>query len=291
MALAAKARGASRSGDGLPGEDEIERKKTPGISRGEYYRTWELEDIHIVRTAQGDSTGRLVEAYAAAFGQVAEIHDHQGHYKEENDPAAFNAELETARRSRAGLTRIKCMYNHAMTIHGTPSSQDSVPLGVPEYIGPEARGLITRTLYMKTPRAEEILEAIKAGAITAQSYTGRIIRSSPELRGQGDRHRARNGVLTLVRRLQLGLREYGPTPFPAFSGAEILGVRMQLPGDADPGEAPEDFAPPLDEESGPDDEAAVTGSVPEDTTSVRYHQHALYALRSKEAREKRGLTW
>src|SRR6266487_393828 len=64
-----------------------------GLPFGEYRRIWDLEDIHIVRTAQGDSTGRLVEAYAAAFGQRAEIHDHQGHYEEENDPGAFNDEL------------------------------------------------------------------------------------------------------------------------------------------------------------------------------------------------------
>ena len=89
--------------------------------------------------------------------------------------------------------------------------------------------------------------------------------------------------------MMLGLREYGPVLYPAYTGAEILGVRMQLPGGA--GEMPEDFDVPLDEESGPDKEAADAGSVPEDTTTARYHQHALYRLRSQELRKDKGLDW
>lgn len=249
----------------------------------EYRRIWDLEDIHIVRTGQGDSTGRLVEAYAAVFGQRAEIHDPQGHYEEENDPGAFNDELGLINRSRNGLASVKAIYNHGLTIHGTPSSVDSIPYGVPKHISPESRGLLTRTLVLNTPRAEEILEAVRAGAITAQSYTGRVFRSDPELPGPGARYRKRGGVLPLVRRMKLGLKEYGLTPFPAFTGAEVLGVRMQLPGGYMDDTADDDFDETDGEEYASANEEDVAGGTPEEVTSPRAQPHSLFASRTHEA--------
>jgi len=251
-----------------------------------YFRTYELEDIHIVRTAQGDSTGRLVEAYATAFNAPAEIHDFEGHYVEEIDPAAFNKVLADIGRSRAGFGKVKVMYNHGMTIHGTPSERGSMPIATPVDIRPEARGLLTLARYSDTPFADEVLENIRNGSITAQSFTGRIVRSDPQLR-PGDRHRPRGGQLPRVRRTELGLKEFGPTPFEAYSGAEILGVRMSTPGTWEP-----------DEEQGPgtspDEEAAAGEPLSRDDGeehSARYHQHALYEMESKRLREAAGLTW
>jgi HK97 family phage prohead protease len=249
-------------------------------------RDCQLEDIHIVRAAEGDSTGRLVEAYAAVFDQPAVIRDQQGHYEEEIDRAAFDDRLAQIRRSGRSLaSALRVLYNHGRTAEGDPAPEFQKPLGKPVDVRPEGRGLLTRTEYAKTPHAEEVLELIKSGAITAQSFVGGIVRSSPELRGPGDRYRARNGVLTRVRRLALGLREYGPVLWEAYSGAEILGVRMALPG------APEDFDLTPDEEGPPDMEGDAAGSVPEDTTSPRYHQHALYRMTSEEKRAAVGLTW
>jgi hypothetical protein len=91
-----------------------------------------------------------------------------------------------------------------------------------------------------------------------------------------------------VHRTELGLREYGPVLWPAYSGAEILGVRMSTPGGApDPDEEPDD-APGT-----PPDDGPATGDplTPEGEHSARYHQHALYLLRSKEQREAAGLVW
>ena len=256
-------------------------------SRGDIRRDCQLEDIHIVRTGEGDSSGRLVEAYAAVFDQAAEIHDFQGHYEEEIDRAAFNDRLAQIQRSGRPLaSSLRVLYNHGRTAEGDPAPEFQKPLGKPVSVQPESRGLLTRTEYAKTPHAEEILELIKSGAITAQSFVGGIIRSTPELRGPGDKYRARNGALSRVRRMVLGLREYGPVLWEAYSGAEILGVRMNLPG------SNEDSASPVDEEYEPSaNEEAVTGGVPEDTTSARYHQHSLYVLRSKEARTVAGLVW
>src|SRR6266568_7666268 len=77
--IAAKARGKGSS-----------RMDTP---RAEYMRLYPLEDIHILRSADGGD-GRTVEAYAAVFGEPAEIQDHEGHYVEVIDPSAFNRAID-----------------------------------------------------------------------------------------------------------------------------------------------------------------------------------------------------
>jgi HK97 family phage prohead protease len=284
-AMPAIKKAAARFGIDADGDNDASASRTRAVQ--DIRRDCQLEDIHIVRTAEGDHTGRLVEAYAAVFDQPAVIRDHQGHYEEEIDRAAFDDRLAQITRSRRSLaSALRVLYNHGKTAEGDPAPEFQKPLGRPVDVRPEGRGLLTRTEYAKTPHAEEVLELIKSGAITAQSFVGGIVRSSPELRGPGDRYRARNGTLTRVRRLALGLREYGPVLWEAYSGAEILGVRMALPGAQDT-----DFDSPEDEEPGPANEGPDTGSVPEDTTSPRYHQHALYRMTSEEKRAAVGLTW
>jgi hypothetical protein len=130
----------------------------------------------------------------------------------------------------------------------------------------------------------------REGAINAQSFTGAIIRSTPELR-RGDKYRPRGGQLTRVRRMELGLKEYGATPFPAYTGAELVGVRMSPLGTymaAEHDEEPDDAALPLDEEAATGEPLTRTDG---DEHSARYHQHALYRLRSQELRESKGLVW
>jgi HK97 family phage prohead protease len=246
-------------------------------------RIYPLEDIHIIRSADGGD-GRTVEAYAAVFGQPAEIDDFQGKYIETIDPSAFNRAIEHAHRSRGGFAgSVKVLYNHGMTIAGTPSERFSMPIGTPVDIRAETRGLLTRTRYAETPLADEVLENIRSGAITSQSFTGRIHRSDPQLR-RGEKYRGYRDQLPQVRRTELGLREYGPVLWPAYSGAEILGCRMSTPGDyQDPGESL----------ALPPDEGLATGDPlpPDGEHSARYHQHALYALRSQQERERVGLVW
>jgi phage head maturation protease len=259
-------------------------------SRAELFRAYPLEDYHVVRTGEGDSSGRVVEAYCTVFNEPAEIRDHQGHYEEDIDPAAFNKRIADLERSRAGFAAAKVFYNHGMTIHATPSDRYSMPVAVCEGVRAESRGPITRSRYLDTPLGNEVLEMWLSGAITAQSFTGAIIRSSPELR-RGEQYRPRNGQLQRVRRLELGLREFGPTPFPAYTGAELVGVRMSPPGTFSAAGHDEEF----DEQEqalSPDGEAAPGEPLtPDGEHSARYHQHALYVLRAKEQREKAGLVW
>jgi len=270
------------------------RKKADGSASraaGEFFRPYPLEECRIITRAEGDGSGRLVEAYAAVFAQPAEIHDHEGHYEEEIDQTAFDQAIRAAHPDRnGGFWRVACLFNHGMTIHGTPAERFSIPIGVPKDIRPEQRGLLTRTLYNATALGEEILEAVRSGSILSQSFTGGIIRSAPALRGPGDKYRARGGALTRVKRLVLGLREYGPTPFPAYSGAEILGVRMQLPGSLtgdDPGLADDEELEAFDGYQPPEDPG--TGRQP-DLAPSRSISRRLYLLRYEEQCAAAGIT-
>lgn len=257
-----------------------------GASRSELFRSYPIEDAHIVTRAEGDGSGRLVEAYCAVFDEPAEIRDHEGHYEEEIDRTAFNKRIADVERSRAGYGLVKVMYNHAMTIHGTPSERFSLPCAVTKHISAEGRGVLTRAFYPDTPLGNEVLELWRSGAVSAQSFSGQIIRSTPALR-RGDRYRPAGGQLTRVRRLELGLREFGPTPFPAYSGAELVGVRMSPLGTYTAAGHDEEEALPQDAEAA----AGEPLSREDGEHSARYHQHALYRLQSQKRREEAGLAW
>ncbi len=252
------------------------RKKKGGrMSRAELFRSYPLEDYHVVRAGEGDSTGRVVEAYMTVFDEETEIYDGQGRYREAIDRAAFNKRIADLERSRNGFAAAKVFYNHGMTIHGTPSDRYSMPT-------------VTRSRYLDTPLGNEVLEMWRSGAVTAQSFTGAIIRSSPELK-PGEKYRPRNGQLPQVRRLELGLKEYGPTPFPAYQGAELVGVRMSPLGTwqaADDDEIEE--IEEIDDEALPQDEEAAPGGPP-DVHPSRDHAHRLYALRTEQMCRDAGI--
>jgi phage head maturation protease len=276
---------AKRLGVDVSGDSDSSRSQ-----RTELFRSYPLEDAHVVTRGEGDGSGRLVEAYCAVFDEPAEIHDHEGHYEEELDRTAFNKRIADVERSRAGYGLVKCIYNHGMTLHGTPAERFSTTPAVCRHISAEGRGVLTRSYYLDTPLGNEVLEMWREGAINAQSFTGAIIRSTPELR-RGDKYRPRGGQLTRVRRMELGLKEYGATPFPAYTGAELVGVRMSPLGTymaAEHDEEPDDAALPLDEEAATGEPLTRTDG---DEHSARYHQHALYRLRSQELRESKGLVW
>jgi phage head maturation protease len=247
-----------------------------------------LEECRVLTRADGleYESGRVVEAYAAVYGQQAEIRDQEGHYLEEIDHAAFDQVLRVIHPDRnGGHWAATCLYNHGLTVHGTPAERFSLPAGVPKHLSSEGKGLLTRTEYAATPLGEELLELVGMGALRSQSFTGGIVRSNPASRGPGYRYgKTAGGALQLVRRLVLGLREYGLTPFPAYSGAEVVGVRMQLPGGV---------LPPGDEfRDAPPDDGGGDGGPPADGTPENSEPsagHRLYALRSEELLRKAGI--
>lgn len=179
-----------------------------------FLRTFALDDIQISR-AHGD--GRTVEAYAAVFDAPAEVRDQHGHYTEVISPSAFTKTL--AERSR----KVGVFYNHGYTMAGTPDMLGSVPIGTPVEIRADQRGLFTVTRYNKSALADSVLEAIRNGDITGQSFRGRIYQSTP------NRVPTRRGAeaLPVVTRTELGLTEYGPTPMPVYEGAAIMAVRAE----------------------------------------------------------------
>lgn len=173
-------------------------------------RAMPLIDMEIERG--GD--GRTVTAYAATFGTPYEVMDFDGHYDEIINRAAFDRMLAR------GLGAVQVLYNHGRTIWGTPSEKFSTTLGVPVEVRAEPKGLLTRTRYNRTPFADEVLEMIRNGDIRGQSFRGPIFESKS--RGAGGNGRK------VIERMALGLKEYGPTPFPVNAGAEVLALRSQL---------------------------------------------------------------
>jgi HK97 family phage prohead protease len=183
----------------------------------EFVRAVALDDIRIRK----GGSGRVVEAYAAVFNEPAEIYDQDGHYLEVNDPGAFNRSIAHHQG------RFPVVYNHGMTIAGTASDRGSVPIGVSVEVRADKRGVLTVAEYGNTPLADEVLEAIRQGSVKAQSYGGAFLRSDPGRRPAGGFRPGPDGKLRTVRRMEVKMREFGPTPFPAFTGAAITGVRAQ----------------------------------------------------------------
>ncbi len=186
-------------------------------------RDFPLEDISI--RAGGD--GRTVDAYAAIFETPVPIHDADGDYIEVIDPAAFNRILpKLAPQGSRANWRVGVFYNHGMTIHATPSERGSMPIGIPLEIKVDQRGLFTRTRYHKGELADQVLEAIREGSLSGYSFSGRFDRSTPPTPRGG--FKPGRGGLPVVRRTESTLREYGPTPFPAYPDAGVTAVRADL---------------------------------------------------------------
>lgn len=220
--------------------------KQGSVSRAEapieplpYARSWALEDVEILRAADGHGDGRTVRAYAAVFDTPTEISDQHGHYNEVIDRRAFNRQLGL------GIDRVGVYYHHGFTLHGTPSDLGSVPIGSPVDIKADGKGLLTVTRFNRSPLADSVLEAIRSGDIKGYSFRGRIYKSSPS---RVPRAR-RSGSLPTVTRTELGLAEYGPTPTPAYEDARIMAVRAlqeiagATPLDQAPNHATPDMGP------------------------------------------------
>lgn len=225
-------------------------------------RTFMLDDISI--RSGGD--GRTVVAYAAAFDVPAEIHDQDGHYFETIARGSFDKTLS----EQAG--RVQVFYNHGKTLYGTPSERFSMPLGFPEEIRADDRGLLTITRYNRTPLADEVLESIRNGEIKGQSFSGRF------MPGRSQRTRGRAGQLDSIVRSEVSLREYGPTPMPSYQGAEIMGVRMDELVDTIRNLAPEEllefyrlFSASLGETLPPLGDAAPDSTSPSNDTPATRH--------------------
>jgi HK97 family phage major capsid protein len=179
-------------------------------------RVLQLDGLEVLSRAKGGD-GRTVLAYAAVFDQQAEIADVDGRYMEQIAPDAFE------------WTQPGVFYHHGRTLYGTPSDLGAVPLGRSMEIRQDKRGLMTVSRYNNSALADSVLASIHNGDPMGMSFTGDFARSDPPM---GPWFPLSGGALTLVTRQRILLREYGPTPYgpaskPAYSGAEIVGVRNQ----------------------------------------------------------------
>src|SRR5204862_2802804 len=101
----------------------------------------------------------------------------------------------------------------------------SHPVGHPMAIRADQYGLLTSTHYGTTPHADSVFTDLRDGNLTGHSFTGRIVRSDPDRPPRA----SRGGPLPRVRRLELGLTEYGATPLPFYEGPEFVAVRTGSP--------------------------------------------------------------
>ncbi len=176
-------------------------------------RSYAVEDLHI----RSDGSGRVVEAYAAAFNVPTEVMDQDGHYRETLTSSSFAKTIND--KGPAGFS---VLFNHGRTIDGTPNPAATMPIGVPEIVQADERGVFTATRYLDNPLADWVLDAVKHRAIKAQSFSGRFtksMRSWPDGRG--------GGRLPLITRHEVDMREYGPAVFAAYKDAAILGTRAE----------------------------------------------------------------
>lgn len=179
-------------------------------------RAYALDDLHV----RSDGSGRIVEAYAAVFNTRTEIMDQDGHYKEELPPTSFNKTI-SLKHQPGKPSGFSVLFNHGRTIDGTPADSLTMPIGVPVEVRADDRGVFTATRYLDNPIADNVLNAIKAGAIRAQSFSGRFrnsVKSWPNGRNE----------LPLITRNEIEMREYGPAVFAAYVDAEILGTRTEM---------------------------------------------------------------
>ena len=267
-----------------------------------YTRSYALDDIQV--RPGGD--GRTVEAYAAIFDQPTLVVDQDGEYEEVCDKTMFNRALGLARRAQGGWN-IPVMYNHGMTLYGTPSDRHTVPIGVPEDIRVDGKGLYTRARFHPTDAADEILEAIRGGSIRAYSFAGAFRKSDPQVPPGGKFRASFNGTLPRVRRLESTLREFGPTPFPIYAGAEVVGVRAEQAALMLNRLPPEEFErllqmvrtgtpPPAAEPALEDQPSQEVRSEPEPTSAVDQRpvpepEHSDRQLTAREAILARRAAW
>lgn len=168
-----------------------------------------VDDMEIHRV---NRKAREVTAYATFFGQPAEIRDKHGHYFEEINRAAFNRTISH------GIGRVQVYYNHGYDLTGRPNILGAVPVATPLEIRPDGRGLLTISRYNDGDVADAILAAWEGGQIKGQSFNGRV---------HADREIGEKGGLPHIERMELGLKEYGPTPSPAYDGDGLVMIRSQ----------------------------------------------------------------
>lgn len=180
------------------------------------YRTVEF------RAEQSDD-GRVLEGYAAVFGQPTLIDSWEGSFTEVINKGAFAKTIS----ERTPVLQFD---------HGRDMRTGSVPIGAIQELKEDRTGLFVRADLFDNSVVEPIRQAIAGGAIDGMSFRFRVTREdwfdkedkrvpasdlSKLLWNAGDR-----GPLRRVIR-EVDLFELGPVVFPAYEGTTV-GVRSLL---------------------------------------------------------------
>lgn len=190
----------------LGGDDAV----TTLVSPDNFERNYPLRDLSVRADEQGER--RIVEAMAAVYDREIKVSDWEGEYREVIRRGAFTKTI-----SERG-NRFQVFYNHGRDLYGMPAERYAMPIGVPVEVREDTKGVVTATRFSTTELANEVLQLIEDKAIRGMSFGGRWIQSK-------ETEPTRANQLRLVERLEVDMREYGPTPFPAYEAARVMGVR------------------------------------------------------------------
>jgi HK97 family phage prohead protease len=145
-------------------------------------------EFKTIKAADVSVSERKITGYAASFGNVDKVQDII-------KAGAFKKTLRE--RGKA----VKLFYNHQF------------PIGKPEVMREEEKGLYTESKVSATARGDEVLQLVKDGVITDMSIGYEVIDF-----GQDNK----TGIRTLK---EIRLYEFGPVDFGANEQAVITGVK------------------------------------------------------------------
>jgi hypothetical protein len=154
----------------------------------------------------GDGTLGTLVGRMAVFGEWAEIDSmHEGHFVERVAPGSF---LRSIDRDR---DRYRALYDHGMD----PSIGRKV-LGPVKGLGEDIRGAFYAVGLLDTTFNRDLLPGLKAG-LYGSSFRGQIAREQFDHYARASEHNPEGLAERTVQ--EVALRDFGPTPFPAYVGA------------------------------------------------------------------------
>lgn len=233
--------------------------------RADLFRMVALSDASVeVRSDDDAEDGRIgtLVGYAALFNEDTIIDSWEGRFVERIAPKAFARTLE-----QRG-DRVKVLFNHGFD----PSIGDK-PLGKPEVMREDSRGLWVEVPLDDTSYNRDLVASLRSGALDGQSF-----RFSVKAEKWEDPKDAKSLPVRTIREVEL--YEFGPVTFPAYE-ATSAGVRSR---DA---YAAWRMAHPSAIPSAPGDATAESTDVPgEATTEVPTNARSLKAEATAIARAR-----
>ena len=148
-------------------------------------------------SVRSDGDGRTIFGTIVPYGQVADVDDGRGPYREAFEPGAF------ARSIADRAAKVRLFINHA--------THTRLPIGRATHLEEHADGLHGAFSVSATRDGDEALTLVRDGVVDAFSVGFRPIRE-----------RSDGGV---IRRTEAALREVSLVSMPAYAGALVGGVR------------------------------------------------------------------